>query len=121
MTISSLGGIGGSFFTPIINQPEVAILGIGRAEKKQVFINKKKLNGFDSIEHLKNEIKKSIASSKGFITPDKLYEKIIPFIVNNDLYRDKNDKIVDVENILNTNFKYKNIIRNSKIIYGWIL
>jgi pyruvate dehydrogenase E2 component (dihydrolipoamide acetyltransferase) len=41
MTISSLGGIGGSFFTPIINQPEVAILGIGRAEKKQVFIRDK--------------------------------------------------------------------------------
>ena len=29
-TISSLGGIGGSFFTPIINAPEVAILGVGR-------------------------------------------------------------------------------------------
>ena len=41
MTISSLGSIGGSFFTPIINQPEVAILGIGRAEKKQVFIGDK--------------------------------------------------------------------------------
>ena len=41
MTISSLGGIGGSFFTPIINQPEVAILGIGRAEKKQVFTGDK--------------------------------------------------------------------------------
>jgi len=41
MTISSLGGIGGSFFTPIINQPEVAILGIGRAEKKQVFMGDK--------------------------------------------------------------------------------
>ena len=38
MTISSLGGIGGSFFTPIINQPEVAILGIGRAETKQVYL-----------------------------------------------------------------------------------
>jgi pyruvate dehydrogenase E2 component (dihydrolipoamide acetyltransferase) len=38
ITISSLGGIGGSFFTPIINQPEVAILGVGRAEKKQVFM-----------------------------------------------------------------------------------
>ncbi|MDC3120997.1 2-oxo acid dehydrogenase subunit E2, partial [Candidatus Pelagibacter sp.] len=36
MTITSLGGIGGSFFTPIINYPEVAILGIGRSEKKQV-------------------------------------------------------------------------------------
>ena len=41
MTITSLGGIGGSFFTPIINYPEVAILGIGRSEKKQVFINDK--------------------------------------------------------------------------------
>ncbi len=41
MTISSLGSIGGSFFTPIINQPEVAILGVGRAEKKQVFIKDK--------------------------------------------------------------------------------
>jgi len=41
MTISSLGGIGGSFFTPIINQPEVAILGIGRAITKQVFVDNK--------------------------------------------------------------------------------
>ena len=41
MTISSLGSIGGSFFTPIINQPEVAILGIGRAETKQVFAGDK--------------------------------------------------------------------------------
>ena len=41
LTISSLGSIGGSFFTPIINHPEVAILGIGRAEKKQVFMGDK--------------------------------------------------------------------------------
>jgi pyruvate dehydrogenase E2 component (dihydrolipoamide acetyltransferase) len=41
ITISSLGSIGGSFFTPIINQPEVAILGIGKAETKQVFIGNK--------------------------------------------------------------------------------
>jgi pyruvate dehydrogenase E2 component (dihydrolipoamide acetyltransferase) len=41
MTITSLGGIGGSFFTPIINYPEVAILGVGKAQKKQTFINGK--------------------------------------------------------------------------------
>ncbi len=41
MTITSLGSIGGSFFTPIINYPEVAILGVGRSEKKQVFMNGK--------------------------------------------------------------------------------
>lgn len=32
MTISSLGGIGGTAFTPIVNPPEVAILGIARTE-----------------------------------------------------------------------------------------
>ena len=41
MTITSLGGIGGSFFTPIINYPEVAILGVGKSQKKQIFINDK--------------------------------------------------------------------------------
>ena len=41
MTITSLGGIGGSFFTPIINYPEVAILGVGKSEKKQVFVDGK--------------------------------------------------------------------------------
>ena len=41
MTITSLGGIGGSFFTPIINYPEVAILGVGKSQQKQIFINGK--------------------------------------------------------------------------------
>jgi pyruvate dehydrogenase E2 component (dihydrolipoamide acetyltransferase) len=41
MTITSLGSIGGSFFTPIINYPEVAILGVGKSQKKQIFINDK--------------------------------------------------------------------------------
>tara|TARA_B100000131_G_scaffold14851_1_gene15207 strand:+ start:624 stop:1538 length:915 start_codon:yes stop_codon:yes gene_type:complete len=41
MTITSLGGIGGSFFTPIINFPEVAILGIGKLSKKQVYMGDK--------------------------------------------------------------------------------
>ena len=36
MTISSLGGIGGTHFTPIINPPEVAILGVGKTFDKLV-------------------------------------------------------------------------------------
>ncbi len=36
-TISSLGGIGGTSFTPIINAPEVAILGVTRAQVKPVW------------------------------------------------------------------------------------
>lgn len=39
-TISSLGGIGGVGFTPIINAPEVAILGVSRAQLKPIYINK---------------------------------------------------------------------------------
>ena len=35
-TISNQGGIGGSFFTPIVNKPEVAILGVGRGVLKPV-------------------------------------------------------------------------------------
>lgn len=37
MTISSLGGIGGTAFTPIVNPPEVAILGITRAKMQPVW------------------------------------------------------------------------------------
>jgi pyruvate dehydrogenase E2 component (dihydrolipoamide acetyltransferase) len=36
-TISSLGGIGGSHFSPIVNTPEVAILGVARAEMRPVW------------------------------------------------------------------------------------
>ena len=41
ITISSLGGIGGTFFTPIINPPEVAILGVGKSYDKIVKLNGK--------------------------------------------------------------------------------
>jgi pyruvate dehydrogenase E2 component (dihydrolipoamide acetyltransferase) len=41
MTVTSLGGIGGSFFTPIINYPEVAILGVGKSKKKQIYVDGK--------------------------------------------------------------------------------
>ncbi len=37
MTISSLGGIGGTAFTPIVNAPEVAILGVSRSSLKPVY------------------------------------------------------------------------------------
>ena len=39
-TISSLGGIGGSYFSPIINAPEVAILGVSKAAMKPVWNGK---------------------------------------------------------------------------------
>ena len=39
-TISSLGGIGGTQFTPIVNSPEVAILGVSRAQTKPIWDGK---------------------------------------------------------------------------------
>ncbi|MFO9391198.1 dihydrolipoyllysine-residue acetyltransferase [Legionella pneumophila serogroup 1] len=39
-TISSLGGIGGTAFTPIVNSPEVAILGLSRSTIKPIYDNK---------------------------------------------------------------------------------
>jgi pyruvate dehydrogenase E2 component (dihydrolipoamide acetyltransferase) len=38
-TISNLGGIGGTYFTPIINWPETAILGVSRGAMEQVFVD----------------------------------------------------------------------------------
>lgn len=40
MTISSLGGIGGEYFTPIVNAPEVAILGVSRSTMEPVWNGK---------------------------------------------------------------------------------
>lgn len=39
ITISSLGGIGGTSFTPIVNAPEVAILGVSRSSMKPVYVD----------------------------------------------------------------------------------
>ncbi len=40
-TITNLGGIGGTYFTPIVNHPEVAILGMSRSRTEPVWINDK--------------------------------------------------------------------------------
>jgi pyruvate dehydrogenase E2 component (dihydrolipoamide acetyltransferase) len=38
-TITNLGGIGGTFFSPIINAPQVAILGMARAQQEPVYVD----------------------------------------------------------------------------------
>ncbi len=42
-TISSLGGIGGTSFTPIVNPPEVAIMGVSKSEWLQVYNKERKI------------------------------------------------------------------------------
>ncbi len=43
-TISNQGGIGGAHFTPIVNKPEVAILGLGKGSLKPVVQRTTRLN-----------------------------------------------------------------------------
>ncbi|MCX8106890.1 MAG: 2-oxo acid dehydrogenase subunit E2, partial [Ignavibacterium album] len=43
-TITNLGGIGGTYFTPIVNSPEVAILGVSRSSYEPVW------NGYGTFE-----------------------------------------------------------------------
>ena len=42
-------------------------------------------------------------------------------IVNKNIYKDENNKSIDVELILNKNFKYKQIKKDNNFIYGWTL
>ena len=54
----------------------------------------------------------------GYLTSDKLYEILIPEIVKKNLYKDYEGKVINIENILLKNFKYKKI-KSTKNIYGW--
>ena len=46
-TISNLGGIGGTHFTPIVNTPEVAIMGIGRSQRRPTYAENGEIVGRD--------------------------------------------------------------------------
>jgi pyruvate dehydrogenase E2 component (dihydrolipoamide acetyltransferase) len=50
-TITSIGSVGGMWFTPIINYPEVAIFGMGRIEKKPIVLEDNTI-GVGSVLHL---------------------------------------------------------------------
>lgn len=50
-TITSIGSVGGMWFTPIINFPEVAIFGMGRIEKKPIVLEDNKIS-VGSVLHL---------------------------------------------------------------------
>ena len=63
-SISNLGGIGGSFFTPIVNTPEVAILGISRARFTPVSTNRTKKKKKTKTTKTKTKTKKKTKKKK---------------------------------------------------------
>lgn len=55
----------------------------------------------------------------GHITPDSLYSKLIPLLVDNNAYTDKMGNVLDIEKILKNNFKYRPISGSGTSHYAW--
>ncbi len=86
-----------------------------KIEKKKKSKIKKIIN---SEKFIINKVEKLIMKNDGYLTSDKLYEILIPEIVKKNLYKDYQGKVINIENILLKNFKYKKI-KSTKNIYGW--
>lgn len=57
-----------------------------------------------------------LQKNNNFLTSDSLYKKLIPYIVEENLYNTENGKVIDIEGLLNKNFTYT---QNQAKEYGW--
>ena len=79
-----------------------------------------KLNGKIKIEDvIIKKVKKLIEDNSGYITSDKLYEKMIPEIVKKNMYVNQNGDAIDIEKILERKFSYVKIRKNASYLYAW--
>jgi 16S rRNA G966 N2-methylase RsmD len=85
---------------------------------KNINIRPKKIQNVE--EKIVKKINQLLRNNNNRLSPDKLYEKIIPYIVNNNFYKDKNGKTTDVENILNKFFLFKKITNSNRDEYVWV-
>jgi len=85
---------------------------------KNINIRTKKIQNVE--EKIVKKINQLLRNNNNRLTPDKLYEKIIPYIVNNNFYKDKNGKTTDVENILNKFFLFKKFTNSNRDEYAWV-
>jgi DNA-cytosine methyltransferase len=65
------------------------------------------------------KVSKWIEESGGGISADRLYEKLIPVIVENDAYTDRAGKVIDIEKLLSSNFVYVRESVENKDSYVW--
>jgi DNA modification methylase len=79
--------------------------------------NRIKLSEIDSEVSVVKKVNEWINKGGGSISSDALYEKLIPFIVENHLYADKNNQVINIENLLKHNFDYGFV--KTKKEYGW--
>lgn len=82
----------------------------------KVKAKEKKLNNEDGEKNIVRKVQSWIEKNNGYLTSDSLYEKLIPFIVENNLYTNKEGEVTNIENLLKNNFNYK---KNKSQEYGW--
>ncbi len=73
----------------------------------------------DATELIKKHVRKWIKEHDNILTSDKLYEKLIPLLVENNAYIDSDGNIVNIEKELEKYFSYVEEKKNNKITYGW--
>jgi DNA modification methylase len=82
----------------------------------KVKAQEKKLDHQDSEKEIVKRVQSWIQKNNGYLTSDSLYEKLIPFIVEKNLYADKNGQVTNIEGLLKQNFGYTQL-RSKE--YGW--
>lgn len=78
---------------------------------------RKILNIKDAEKEIVKKVNDLIKNRKGFITSDALYEKLIPYIVENQLYADISGNVINIDNLLKNYFIYDFV--KIKKEYGW--
>jgi hypothetical protein len=76
----------------------------------------KKLDHEDSEREIVKKVQFWIQKNDGHLTSDSLYEKLIPFIVEKNLYADRDGRVTNIESLLKQNFDYRQL-RSKE--YGW--
>lgn len=87
---------------------------------KDIKLNNKyklKQGDVESEEVIIKKINEWLKKADGFITSDSLYEKLIPFIVENHLYADNDNRVINIENLLRKHLDYNFVKSNNE--YGW--
>jgi len=79
----------------------------------------KKTNNSNNEKIIINNVSNWIRLRKDGITSDKLYERLIPFIIKRNAYLSSDGRVINIEELLNKNFKYDKTREKNKSEYTW--
>lgn len=84
-------------------------------QKKSIKTNKHA----DTTKLIEKSVRKLIKNNGNILTPDRLYEKLIPLLVEKNAYTDYKGNVVNIEKELDKYFSYTEKKINDEMIYGW--